>query len=177
MKTYMAVTKLSLAVISEFLNNETKVEFDISMTVEEFKNKLVEIYPKLQNKQFGLLKADEKSEVLERLNISSSCYRPEDIYYSNLGRGRLYIRCDSEVSIFQNTIRDTIYKKFFKFIARFLYSYIKQLIYKVFVTAWFYTIYPSKLNAVNTRADLYKCIFNRLPIFLQARFSISTTNK
>ena len=69
------------------------------MTVEEFKHKLVEIYPTLQNQQFLLLKRNEKRKVLERLNLAPSCYNAEDIYYSSLGRGKLYIQCVNGIEV------------------------------------------------------------------------------
>ena len=87
------------SILSEFLNKDSKVEFQISMTTEEFKNKLVEIYPILKNKPIMLLKANEKHEVLERLNLAPSCYNAEDIYYSSLGRGKLYIQCVNGIEV------------------------------------------------------------------------------
>ena len=73
------------------------------MTTEEFKNKLVEIYPKLKDRQFLLMKANE-SNSLERLNLAPSHYNAEDIYHSNLGRGRLYIRCVNELEVMISTL-------------------------------------------------------------------------
>ena len=74
-----------------FLDEKGKVEFPFAMGVKEFRNKLVEIYPKLRNECYLLMKAD-KSNILEYLNIAPSYYNPEEIYYSNLGQGKLYIR-------------------------------------------------------------------------------------
>ena len=68
------------------------------MTTEEFTNKLEEIYPKLQDQCYLLMKAD-KSKKLQYLDIPSSSYKPTDIYNSNLGQGRLYIRFATETEV------------------------------------------------------------------------------
>ena len=87
----------------EFLKKDNKVEFPISMTTEEFKNRLVKIYPKLKDRQFLLMKVNERNS-LERLNLSPSHYNADDIYHSNLGRGRLYIQCVNELEVMISTL-------------------------------------------------------------------------
>ena len=68
------------------------------MTTEEFTNKLEEIYPKLQNQCYLLMKTD-KSNKLQYLDIANSSYNPKDIYNSNLGQGRLYIRFATKTEV------------------------------------------------------------------------------
>ncbi|CAB4007268.1 Hypothetical predicted protein [Paramuricea clavata] len=79
-----------------------KVEFSFQLTNEEFKQKLYEIYPKLENGCFVFMKAG-KHNTLEELGAGSCCYRcytPENVYHSNPGQGRLYIRriAENEIS-------------------------------------------------------------------------------
>jgi hypothetical protein len=74
------------------------VEFSLELTNEEFKQKLGEIYPKLENACFVLMKADRKNK-LEELDPGTRCFRcytPRNIYHSNRGQGRLYIRIIAE---------------------------------------------------------------------------------
>ena len=68
------------------------------MTTEEFTSKLEEIYPKLQDQCYLLMKAD-KSNKLQYLDIASYSYNPKGIYNSNLGQGRLYIRFATETEV------------------------------------------------------------------------------
>ncbi|CAB4009578.1 Hypothetical predicted protein [Paramuricea clavata] len=78
-----------------------KVEFSLELTNVEFKQKLVEIYSKLENACFVLMKADRKNK-LEELDPGTCCYRcytPNNIYDSNRGQGRLYIRIIAENEI------------------------------------------------------------------------------
>ena len=70
------------------------MEFSLELTNEEFKQKLVEIYPKLENACFVFMKAG-KDNTLEELNPGTCCYRcytPENVYNSKRGQGRLYIQ-------------------------------------------------------------------------------------
>ena len=97
----------------EFLKKDNKVEFPISMTTEEFKNRLVKIYPKLKDRQFLLMKVNE-SNSLERLNLAPSHYNADDIYHSNLGRGRLYIQCVNELEQCVNELEVMISTLFLK---------------------------------------------------------------
>ena len=97
-----SLATINSLIFLEFLKKDNKVEFPISMTTEEFKNKLVEIYPKLKDRQFLLMKANE-SNSLERLNLAPSHYNAEDIYHSNLGRGRLYIQSVNELEVMIST--------------------------------------------------------------------------
>ena len=82
----------------EFCQEKGKIDFPFLMKTEEFTNKLEEIYPKLQNQCYLLMKAD-KSNKLQYLDIASSSYNPKDIYDSNLGQGRLYIRFATETEV------------------------------------------------------------------------------
>ncbi len=77
------------------------MEFPFTLTNEQFKQKLVEIYPKLENGCFVFMKAD-KNNKLEELNCGRccfKCYTPENVYHSERGQGRLYIQkiAESEV--------------------------------------------------------------------------------
>ena len=74
------------------------MNFPYSMTTKEFTNKLEEIYPRLKNRCYLLMKA-AKSNKLQYLNIASSSYNPKDIYNSNLGQGKLYIRFATEAEV------------------------------------------------------------------------------
>ena len=70
------------------------MEFLLELTNEEFKQKLVEIYPKLENACFVFMKANRKNN-LEELDPGTCCYRcytPENVYHSERGQGRLYIQ-------------------------------------------------------------------------------------
>ena len=78
-----------------------KVEFSLELTNEEFKQKLSEIYPSLKNACFVFMKAG-KDNTLKELNPGVCCYRcytPENVYSSERGQGRLYIRIISENEI------------------------------------------------------------------------------
>ena len=77
------------------------MEFSLGLTNEQFKQKLVEIYPKLENACFVLMRAD-KNNKLEKLNHGMCCFRcytPENVYHSARGQRRLYIQkiAESEV--------------------------------------------------------------------------------
>ena len=79
------------------------MEFPLTLTNEQFKEKLIKIYPKLENSCFVLMKADKNNQ-LEGLNPGTCCFRcytPENVYYSERGQGRLYIQriAESEVKL------------------------------------------------------------------------------
>ncbi len=70
------------------------MEFSFELTNEEFKQKIIKIYPCLENACFVFMKAG-KDNTLEELNPGRRCYRcytPENVYNSKRGQGRLYIR-------------------------------------------------------------------------------------
>ena len=70
------------------------MEFSFELTNEEFKRKIVKIYPRLENACFVFMKAG-KDNTLEELNRGRCCYRcytPENVYHSERGQGRLYIQ-------------------------------------------------------------------------------------
>ncbi len=70
------------------------MEFSFELTNEEFRQKIIEIYPSLENACFVFMKAG-KDNTLEKLNRGRCCYRcytPENVYHSERGQGRLYIR-------------------------------------------------------------------------------------
>ncbi len=74
------------------------MEFSFELTHEQFKQKLVEIYPKLENACFVFMKAG-KGNTLEELNPGICCFRcytPKNVYHSERGQGRLYIRMIAE---------------------------------------------------------------------------------
>ena len=104
--SYAPCSKLSLQVdhystflvFLDFPKEKGKINFPILMTTEEFKNKLEEIYPRLKNQCYLLMKA-AKSNKLQNLDIASSSYNPKDIYNSNLGQGKLYIRFATEAEV------------------------------------------------------------------------------
>ncbi|CAB3996090.1 NLR family CARD domain-containing 3-like isoform X2 [Paramuricea clavata] len=85
--------------------SDGKVEFSLGLTNEQFKQKLVEIYPKLENAAFVFMKAD-KHNTLEELNHGMCCFRcytPENVYHSERGQGKLYIKLIQESEISQCT--------------------------------------------------------------------------
>ncbi|XP_028399724.1 uncharacterized protein LOC114523090 isoform X2 [Dendronephthya gigantea] len=80
---------------------DDKVEFTLDLTNEQFKQKLIEIYPKLENAFFVFMKAD-KTNTLEELNPGLCCFRcytPENVYNSERGQGRLYLKIIAENEI------------------------------------------------------------------------------
>ncbi|XP_028399720.1 uncharacterized protein LOC114523089 isoform X1 [Dendronephthya gigantea] len=80
---------------------DDKVEFTLDLTNEQFKQKLIEIYPKLENAFFVLMRAD-KTNTLEELNPGLCCFRcytPENVYNSERGQGRLYMKIIAENEI------------------------------------------------------------------------------
>ena len=82
------------------------MEFFLELTHEQFKQKLVEIYPKLENACFVLMKAS-KDNKLEELNPGRCCFRcytPENVHHSERGQGRLYIRKIAENEVLFKTI-------------------------------------------------------------------------
>ncbi|XP_028399725.1 uncharacterized protein LOC114523091 [Dendronephthya gigantea] len=84
---------------------DDKVEFTLDLTNEQFKQKLIEIYPKLENAFFVFMKAN-KTNTLEELNPGLCCFRcytPENVYNSERGQGRLYMRIIAENEIFPCT--------------------------------------------------------------------------
>ena len=86
----------------EHCTSDDKVEFPIALTNEQFKEKLVKIYPNLENSCFVLMKG-VKNNQLEELNPGACCFRcytPENVYHSERGQGRLYIQkiAESEIS-------------------------------------------------------------------------------
>ena len=95
------LTILIISTFTEHCVSDDKVEFPFTLTNEQFKQKLVEIYPKLENGCFVFMKAD-KNNKLEELNCGRccfKCYTPENVYHSERGQGRLYIQkiAESEV--------------------------------------------------------------------------------
>ncbi|XP_028399723.1 protein NLRC5-like isoform X1 [Dendronephthya gigantea] len=80
---------------------DDKVEFTLDLTNEQFKQKLIQIYPKLENAFFVFMKAN-KTNTLEELNPGLCCFRcytPENVYNSERGQGRLYMRIIAENEI------------------------------------------------------------------------------
>jgi hypothetical protein len=80
------------------------------LTNEEFKRKLLEIYPTLKNAYFVFMKAG-KDNTLNDLNPGRCCYRcytPENVYNSERGQGRLYIKIipENEVLLAQLAVVD-----------------------------------------------------------------------
>ena len=76
------------------------MEFSFQLSHEEFKQKLVEIYPKLANACFEFLKVDSRNTLVEIPGeCCFRCYTPENVFYSDRGQGRLYIQkiAESEV--------------------------------------------------------------------------------
>ena len=70
------------------------MEFSFDLTNEEFKRKIVAIYPILENSFFMFMIAG-KDNILNELNPGRCCYRcytPENVYHSERGQGRLYLR-------------------------------------------------------------------------------------
>ena len=70
------------------------MEFQFNLTNEQFKKKLVEIYPKLENCCFVFMKGDKNNQLVE-LNPGKCCFRcytPENVHLSERGQGRLYIQ-------------------------------------------------------------------------------------
>ena len=77
------------------------MEFSLELTNEEFKQKLVEIYPKLEDACFVFMKAYGSNQ-LDELNPGTCCYRcytPENVFYSKRGQGKLYIRIIAESEV------------------------------------------------------------------------------
>ena len=77
------------------------MEFSFELTNEAFKQKLIQVYPKLENACFVFMKADKINKLVE-LNPGGSCFRcytPESIFYSDRGQGRLYIRKIAEAEV------------------------------------------------------------------------------
>ena len=98
-----AIVDLLIHILTEHCTNpeKDKVEFSLELTNVEFKQKLVEIYPKLENACFVLMKAGRKNK-LEELDPGICCYRcytPNNIYHSDRGQGRLYIRRIAESKV------------------------------------------------------------------------------
>ncbi|XP_028399727.1 uncharacterized protein LOC114523093 [Dendronephthya gigantea] len=80
---------------------DDKVEFTLDLTNEQFKQKLIQIYPKLENAFFVLMRAD-KTNTLEELNPGLCCFRcytPGNVYNSERGQGRLYMKIIAEKEI------------------------------------------------------------------------------
>ena len=70
----------------------------MDLTNEQFKQKLIEIFPKLENAFFVFMRAD-KTNKLEELNPGWCCFRcytPENVYNSKRGQGRLYMKIIAE---------------------------------------------------------------------------------
>ena len=71
-----------------------EVEFSFELTNEAFMQKLVQIYPKLENACFVFMKADKLNNLVE-LNPGECCFRcytPENVYHSEQGQGQIYIK-------------------------------------------------------------------------------------
>ena len=89
---------VSSCFLTEYCVAGDKVEFSLQLTNKEFKQKLVEIYPSLENACFMFMKAG-KDHTLKELNPGVCCYQcytPENVYYSERGQGKLYMRIISE---------------------------------------------------------------------------------
>ena len=70
------------------------MEFSFDLTNVEFRQKIIEIYPILENGFFVFMIAG-KDNILKKLNPGRCCYRcytPENVYHSERGQGRLYIQ-------------------------------------------------------------------------------------
>ena len=81
------------------------VEFSFDLTNVEFIQKIVEIYPILENGFFVFMIAG-KDNILKELNPGRCCYRcytPENVYHSERGQGRLYIRKIAENQVILTT--------------------------------------------------------------------------
>ena len=70
------------------------MEFSLELTNEEFKQMLVEIYHKLENACFVFMRAggDKTLQLLNPGTLCYRCYTPENVYHSERGKSRLYIR-------------------------------------------------------------------------------------
>ena len=82
------------------------MEFSFDITNVEFKQKIVEIYPILENGFFMFMTAG-KDNILKELNPGRCCYRcytPENVYDSERGQGRLYIRTIAENQVILTTL-------------------------------------------------------------------------
>ena len=89
--------------LTEHCSKDRKVEFPFELTNEEFTRQLVEIYPKLENACFVFMKAG-KDNALEEINPGTCCFRcytPGNVYHSERGQGRLYMRriAENEVTL------------------------------------------------------------------------------
>ena len=78
------------------------MEFSFELTSEAFKQKLIEIYPKLEDACFVFMKGN--GIILVELNPGGCCFRcytPENVFCSERGQGRLYIKkiAESEVRV------------------------------------------------------------------------------
>ncbi|XP_028411743.1 uncharacterized protein LOC114534494 [Dendronephthya gigantea] len=94
-------------------NIDGKVEFPLELTNEEFTRKLVEIYPTLESACFVFMKAG-KDNMLEELNPGICCFRcytPNNVYHSERGQGRLYIRKITENEISQCSHGESLFKR------------------------------------------------------------------
>ena len=92
------MTYYRFVILTEYCVAGGKVEFSLELTNEEFKQKLVEIYPSLENACFMFMKAG-KDNALKELNAGVCCYRcytPENVYSSERGQGKLYIQIIAE---------------------------------------------------------------------------------
>jgi hypothetical protein len=91
-------------ILPEHCVSQDKVEFSLELTNEQFKQKITEIYPKLENACFVFMKAG-KDNKLEELNPGRCCFRcytPNNVYHSDRGQGRLYIRKIAENEVLSN---------------------------------------------------------------------------
>ena len=87
-----------------------KVEFSFELTSEAFKQKLVEIYPKLENAYFVFMKGEGVK--LVELNPGGCCFRcytPENVFYSERGQGRIYIQKIEESEVRVHCILMTLF--------------------------------------------------------------------
>ena len=91
--------------LAEHCSAGEKVEFSFDLTNVEFRQKIVEIYPILENGFFMFMTAG-KDNILKELNPGRCCYRcytPENVYDSERGQGRLYIRKIAENQVILTT--------------------------------------------------------------------------
>ena len=78
------------------------MEFSFELTNEAFKQRLVEIFPKLENACFVFMKADDKLNKLVEINPGGCCFRcytPQNVNDCEQGQGQIYIKkiAESEV--------------------------------------------------------------------------------
>ena len=99
-----------LSLFTEHCIAGEKVEFSFDLTNVEFKQKIVEIYPILENGFFMFMTAG-KDNALKELNPGRCCYRcytPENVHDTKRGQGRLYIRKIAENQVILTTFNSNL---------------------------------------------------------------------